>query len=112
MPVPFALALPALAGWIGSFFTALVTFFAAFLTKRIALIAAAITAIVAVTGSFIVAVNMLVAGIYVALPPELAIGISWVWPDNATACIGAVTSAHLLRWAYDWNTKVIQMKLF
>ncbi|MDT8385158.1 MAG: DUF5455 family protein [Gammaproteobacteria bacterium] len=104
--------MPLLAAWMGSLFSGIVGFFSSWLTKRVALVLTGITVIVSLTAAFITAIDALYTAMAVTLPTEIVIGASWFLPTNTSACISAYISAHLLRWAYDWNTKVIQLKLF
>ncbi len=104
--------MPIIAAWIGKLFVSFVAFLAAFMGRQVAVRVAAVSAIVAVTAGFVSVVNGLISSISVALPSELFIAASWVWPSNGTACLGVILSAHAARWVYDWHTKVIQMRLF
>jgi len=101
-----------LALWLGALFTSLVSFFAVFITKRIAITLVVIAAIVVVTASFVLAINAAIAAIQYAAPSELVMAWGWLVPDNADDCIAAILAGNVLRWAYDWNVKVIQLKLF
>lgn len=112
MPLPVLAGIPWLAGTIGGLFTAVFAWFANFLTKRFAVVAAVVAVIVGITTAFLVAINALAAGISVVVPTEVAIAAGLVIPSNASACMSAYFSALVLRWAYNWNVKVIQYKLF
>ena len=46
-----------------------------------------------------------------SLPSELAKGLSLVVPANFPLCISAILTAHLIRWVYEWNVKIIQFRL-
>jgi len=104
--------MPLLASLIASLFTSTVAFFAAFITKRLAIIAAVLVIAGTITVAFIGAVQGLIDGLLWAAPTELGLAWGWFIPDNMDNCIAAVIAAELLRWAYDWNVKVLQMKLF
>lgn len=104
--------MPILAAWLGSLFTSLVSFFAVVITKRVAIIAAVLTAVISVTAAFVAAMQGLFTAISYAAPAEINLAWGWLVPDNLDNCIAAVIAGHLLRWAYDWNVKVLQMKLF
>ena len=101
----------AIAGYIGTFFTATVSFLALFLTKRVAATVAGITVMVTLTAALWGALLLLIQGLSVAIPGEVLIAASWVIPDNALACVAAVLSAHVLRFVYDMKVRGIQMRL-
>lgn len=103
--------MPIFAAWVGSLITSIATFFAAFLTKRVAIVLAVIVAAGAFTVTFIAGLNAIIAGIVYAIPPSISLGMSWFIPSNMDDCIAAIMAAHVLRWVYDWNIKVIQWKL-
>ena len=103
--------MPLLASWLGSLLASLVSFFAVFLTKRIAIVVAVITAAAVLTGAFVAALQGLMIGIASATPTWLALGWGWLGPDNIDECAAAIISAHILRWVYYWNIKIIQYKL-
>ncbi|MCL1478318.1 minor coat protein [Marinobacter sp. M3C] len=104
------LGIPFLAGIFGSVILGLISFLAQFMTKRIAIAIAGIAAVVTVTGAFVGAISALVATIQFSFPDyEYAF---LFLPSNFQACFGAIVAAKVLRWAYDWNIKIIQWKLF
>lgn len=103
--------MPILAAWIGSLLTSIASFFAVFLTKRVALILAAVTVLVGITATMVGAMQALIAGVSYAAPPMLLTGWGWVVPDNFDDCVVAYISALTLRWGYDWQVRVVQMKL-
>lgn len=103
--------MPLLAAWIGSLVTSIASFFAQWLSKRVAMVAAAVVAISAFTITMIASIQALYAGIAYAAPSWLVIGWGWLVPDNADNCMAAYITAITVRWAYDWNTRVIQYKL-
>ena len=103
--------MPLLAAWLGSLFSSTVAWLTLYVSKKIALTLAAIAAIVAITATFIAGINALIAGVSYAAPAELGIAWGWLVPDNFDDCVAALLAAHSARWVYDWNTKVIQMKL-
>lgn len=110
--IPVIAGIPYLAGLLGGLFSSLVSFFALYLTKRLALVVVAIGIMLAVTVTFWSACDALIAGIQVAAPYEITRAMSLVLPDNFRSCFAAVMSAHFLRWVYEWNIKIIQLKLF
>lgn len=109
--MPFVLAgIPWLATAIGTFLSSTIAWFATYTTRRIAIIAATITVIVSLTLGFIAAIEGIISSLtYVA--PDLT-GVFAILPGNFSACIGAIVTARLLKWAYGWNVTLAQMKLF
>jgi hypothetical protein len=111
MPFPLLAGIPWLAGIVAAAFVSLFTFFAKYLTKKFAVVAVAITMIVGLTAGFISALTALTSAITFAAPPWYSLAVQLVVPDNATTCISIIFTAHLLRYAYDWNVKIIQYKI-
>lgn len=104
------LGIPWLAAALGSILTSVIAWFATVFTRRVAIIAATITVITGLTVAFIAAIEGLIAGLtYVA--PDLA-GAFVILPGNFSACISAMVTGKLLKWAYSWNISMAQMKLF
>jgi len=101
-----------LATLLGSLFSGFIEFFAKYLTKKLAVVAAVIAAIGALTLGFFLSIYGLVSSIAYQMPPEISVAFSLVIPSNSMACVSAILSAHVFRWAYDWNVKVIQYRLF
>lgn len=110
--MPVLLGIPWLAAILATAFTSLFVFFAKLLTKRLAIVLVAITMIVGLTAAFTAAIYGLVFTISSALPSFFTTAIMLVVPVNAYACAGVLTTAYLLRWAYIWNVKIIEYKLF
>jgi len=104
--------MPLLAAFIGSLFTSTVAFLALFITKRIAIVAAVLLFTISMTATFMTAVNAAASALVTAMPSEIAIAASWVVPSNASACLAAWVTANLLTWAWSWNTRILQLKLF
>ena len=101
-----------LAGVIGIIFTSVFSYFAKFVTKKFAVVAAAIVLISASTITFISLITGLASGLAVVSPPWLSTAASLVVPDNTAACISVIMTGRIARWAYEWNVRVIQYKLF
>jgi len=97
---------------LGTLFTSLVQFFMNYMTKKIAIVVAVVTAISALTIGFFASVLLIVSGIITAMPPEVSVAVSWFVPSNAYACFSAVLTAHTVHWVYEWNVKVVQLRLF
>jgi hypothetical protein len=111
MPIQVLAGLPWLAGILGGFFTTIFQFFAQYLTKRLAVVAAAVTAIATLTTAMFASLSALTSSIAVALPDSIVIGAGLIVPDNAIPSISVVLSAHMIRYVYDWNVKIIQLRL-
>lgn len=113
MPVPVVMTgMNWFAGVIGIIFTSVFKYFAKFLTKKFAVTAAAIALIAASTVTFISLITGLANGLAVVSPPWLSTAASLVVPDNTAACISLIMTGRIARWAYEWNVRVIQYKLF
>lgn len=102
--------MPFLAGLLGSAFSGLFSWFAQFLTRKVALIATAITAVVGLTAGLLLAFTGLINGIVAVLPAGAQLGFALL-PPNTIPCLTAYVSALTLKWAYDWNTRIIQWSL-
>ena len=100
-----------LARLIGVALTFLVSFFFEYLSKRLAIVAAVVAGIAALTGAFFLAISSLIQSVAPLLPPQFNQACSLVVPDNFPALVSIVFSAHVLRFAYEWNVKVLHMKL-
>lgn len=101
-----------LATFLGSLFVELIKYFAKFTTKKLAVISAVVIAIGIVSTTFFVAILALALALLPQAPPMLIIGLSLVLPSNTVTCLSSIMTAHLLKWVYDWNVKVIQYRLF
>ena len=112
MALPILAGVPWLAGAIGYFFTKVFSFFLGHYTKRIAIVLAAVAVIATITIAFIAAVSALLSGLAIAMPSAVSTGIAMLVPYNADDCIGVILSAHALRYAYSWQVRIIQYKLF
>lgn len=111
MALPVLIGLPWLGGVLGSFFSALFSFFATYVTKRLALVAAAVVLLISLTAAFWAALEGLVSGLSFALPAPYVAMFDHFVPGNATACLSIVISARLFRYVYDWNSLVVRMKM-
>jgi uncharacterized membrane protein len=101
-----------LATFLGSLFSSVVAFFMQYVTKRLAIVLAVISAIAALTLGFFAAILALVNAVSSVTPPYFSVAMSWIVPSNAPLCISTILTAHLIRWVYEWNVKVIQLRLF
>lgn len=104
--------MPILAAFLGNALFSLASFFAKWFTKQIALRLALIAGVLVLTTGFVAGINSLHAGLSaVVIPDFVNIAASWFVPSNLDECVGVVVAAHLARWVYAWNIKIIQYKL-
>jgi len=104
------LGLPWLASVIGSVFSGVVAFLATYVTKRIAIVVAALAILVTLTVGFIAALEALASGLTLAVPQAALVGL--VVPPEFSTLLAAYITGRLLWWAYWWNVKIVQLKLF
>jgi hypothetical protein len=110
MALPLILGMPWLAGIVGGLFTSLFSFFAQHLTKKIAVIGAVIALVIGATTVFVLLIEGLMSSIYIAFPSVGPVGL--FVPSNISTCLSAMVTAKAAHWAYGWNIRVIQYKLF
>lgn len=111
MAIPVLAGVPWLAGVIASAFAGLFAWFMTFITKRFAIVAAGLAIIVGLTAGLYAALGGLVSALAQTLPSELVGHVGLFVPSNLSACISIYISARLLRWAYDWNVKIVMAKM-
>lgn len=112
MPFPVLAGIPWLAGVLASLFTALFTWFLQFFTKRMALVLAAVAILAAITVAFFTLIQGVITGLSYALPPQFTVAVGWVVPSNAPLCVSAIMTTYFARWAYAWQVRIVQYKLF
>lgn len=111
------MAFPVLIGWalvvslITGVFTSLFSYLAQFLTKRLLIVVTSITVLIAITTAFFLAIDTLMQTIIVSMPTEVSQYIGLFLPSNFTACMSAIVTAKLARWAYDWKRNMINIRL-
>ena len=110
MPIPVLAGLPWLVSILGGLLGSLIGYFAKFVTRKLAVVAAVVAAMVALTAAFMLAIEGLASAVMASAPPELSIAASLVVPSNASACLSAILTGHLIRYAYEWNIKIVRMK--
>ena len=110
MPLFAAAGIPWFASLVGGLFATLVGFFAKFVTMRVAVMAAGVAIIITLTAGLFTALEGLMAGISYTIPAEIAGGVALVSPSNLTACTTIIISAHLLKYVYSWNVRIVQHK--
>jgi hypothetical protein len=111
MPLPVLAGIPLLVTFLGGLVASAFSYITLFISKKFILVSAAILVIVGITTAFFSALNALTSSISFAAPPWYNLAVQLVVPENATFCVSAMLSAHLLRFAYDWNVKLIRMKI-
>lgn len=79
-----------------------------FFGARYALKALVITASIAAFAALAAAINALMGGIVSALPDWAATG-AYFLPGNLAACISALMTAKIGRWAYDFQRSRLMM---
>ena len=104
--------MPYLATLIGSLFAGLVTWLGKYLTRRMALTAAVIVILFGMITTFWTAINLMIGGISLHTPQYLNQALSMVMPDNVPTLISILITARVARWAYEWNVKILQWRLF
>ncbi len=110
--MPVLLGLPWLAGILISGFTSLVTFLGTYLTKRIAVITAVVGSLVALLATFTLAANSAISSVLVSYPTgSLAYGLAML-PSNTDVCIAAIATVRIAGYAYNWGSKIVQLRLF
>lgn len=108
----FLAGIPWLAGAIGALFGTVFSFLAKYLTKRLAFVLASIVALTGTTLSVFTAVQAVMTGISVTFPAGLVQSAAMFGPGNLGECISAWFTVKVLCWAYDWNVRIIQYKMF
>lgn len=99
-----------LGGWLIGAIGSLVSAEVVKTGKRIALILAAIAVLIALTIALKAALTALISSIAVAAPSQLSLALSWIVPSNYAACASAYFSALILRFAYDFKTKMTTLR--
>lgn len=91
--------------------TDLINFFLRFFTKKVAIGLVAVSILAALTATFYAALEAVASGLSVVTPDAIQVAASWIIPTNTSACIAAVGAARLARFAYDWQTYIVNLKL-
>lgn len=81
------------------------------LTRKLLLIGAVLTALASLVGAFYFAISSVISSISVSAPPMLSQAASLVVPDNFISLVTIQITARLIRFAYEWNVKVLQWRL-
>lgn len=114
MPAPLAPAAILGIGWLGALIAGLVGGIVQFLlklfTKRVLILGTIITLLVTTTTLFLSAVEALLDLTYASAPAELVMVSQWFIPSNFWLCLSTIAAVKALRWAYEWNIRVINLK--
>lgn len=96
---------------LGSLLSVFIGFFLQVFTKRLALIAIVIAGIASLVVAFFAAMMGLVNVLSPSMPSFVIQGVSLFIPANAPLILSTVMTARVIRFAYEWNVKFLQMKL-
>jgi len=100
-----------IATFISQMVTTLFTSWLQVATKRFFIIAAVLAAMATFVAGFFVAITSAINSIASVSPPLLNQAASLVVPDNFITLVTIQITARLLRFAYEWNVKVLQWRL-
>lgn len=104
--------MPYIAGLIGALFTSIFGFFVEHMAKRLAVVLTVVAGIALFVVGFFAAILAVIGGLNSVVPPGMSMALSWVVPENLPLIISTILTARVLRWAYEWNVKIIQYRLF
>jgi hypothetical protein len=99
-----------LGGLVGELLKSVVGVFSKRIVWKLGVLSAIVGGMALLTGSLMVAGHAAILELATAMPSGASLGLSLFMPTNTGACIGAMVSARLLRWAYDWQIKILTMK--
>lgn len=100
-----------IATFLSQLVTTLFTSWLQVATKRFFIIAAVLAAMATFVAAFFVAISATINSIAMASPPALNQAASLVVPDNFVTLVTIQITARLIRFAYEWNVKVLQWRL-
>lgn len=96
-------------------FTTLGGMFAGLFGRRTAVTVAVVTAIIAMTTALSVALKATLSSLAVyatpVVPQAFLDGLSPFYPDNLEVCLGAMFSARVAVWAYNFNKEILKTYL-
>lgn len=104
--------MPYVAGLIGALFAGIMGFLVEYIAKRYAIVLAVVAVVTTFVIGFFAAIVGLIELIEHTAPPWVEMASSWVIPDNFPLIASTMATARVLRWAYEWNIKIIQYRLF
>lgn len=100
-----------LMSFIGSLFTRSVSVALEYSAKRLLIIASVVALMATFVAAFYFAIKQTIDSIALVAPPQLSIAASLCVPDNLPMIVSLQLTARLLRFAYEWNVKVLQWRL-
>lgn len=100
-----------IATFLSQMVTTLFTSWLQVATKRFFIIAAVLAAMASFVAAFFVAISATINSIAMVSPPALNQAASLVVPDNFVTLVTIQITARLIRFAYEWNVKVLQWRL-
>lgn len=111
--MPFALVpvLVWLANLLATIISVVIGFLLQIFTKRLALVAIVLAGIGTLVIAFFAAIIGIVNIMSPQLHPLIIQGASLFLPNNVPLILSSIMTARVLRFAYEWNVKFLQMKL-
>jgi len=100
-----------LATFLSQIFTTLFTSWLQVVSKKFIIIAAVLAGMATIVAAFYVAIRATIDSIAMVSPPFLNQAASLVVPDNFVTLVTIQISVRLIRFAYEWNVKVLQWRL-
>jgi hypothetical protein len=100
-----------IATFLSQMVTTLFTSWLQVATKRFFIIAAVLAAMATFVGGFYLAMRTIIESIALVSPPFLNQAASLVVPDNFVTLVAIQITARIIRFAYEWNVKVLQWRL-
>ena len=97
--------------FIGSLFTRSVSVALEYSAKRLIIIGSVVALMASFVAVFYFGIKSIIDSIALVSPPSLGIAASLCVPDNLPMIISLQLTARLLRFAYEWNVKVLQWRL-
>lgn len=108
MALPAIIGIPALVSFLVKVTEWIVAKFAARFTMRAAQSIAWVTLYIALVAAMAGSLALIISGISMAMPSEVARGIGLVKPSNFEACIAALYGAKLTVWVFEQKAKMIE----
>lgn len=99
--------------WLANFFlglaTSVLSYFGAHFAKKTVFAAAAVSAALALTTAFIFLLKGLLLGLTYTIPAWAVEGFAMLLPSNVAICLGAIVSARVGRWIYDYHMETLRL---
>lgn len=115
MALPAIVGIPALVQFLIKILEWIVAKFAARVTTRLATSLAWVTFYLGLLVALAATFSAIIAGISMAMPADLARGVSLIKPRNLEACIGAIYAAKVAMWVFQQKKQLMdweQMRRF